>query len=353
MTTLLVLGGGGPAGVNFIRALRESNLSLRIIAFDRNPYHLKLVEPHADGCYWQEEETLEKRVDELNRLIKTQQVDFIHAQPDSEVAFLSEHREAIQAKCCLPTIEVIRSCQDKLATLNLWSLTGVRTVWHQPVDMSDILEEKIFPCWLRATRGAGGRGSTPVSKATTAISWMNYWRSRGMDWDFVAEELLPGRNIAVQTLWQDGRLVCSVARERVEYIYPNLAPSGITGTPSVARTIVDGKHYEETASQAVMAVDSHPQGVYGVDFKEDKNGHPQPTEINVGRFFTTSLLTAHLGCNMPALYVRGLLGEKLSYINSCETIEAGIHWIRHMDSQPVLIDEECISKWFLNHRDPT
>ena len=71
--------------------------------------------------------------------------------------------------------------------------------------------------------------------------------SRGCGWwidekgmaasDFMASEMLPGREFAYQSVWQDGQLVAGQARERVEYLYGHLTPSGQTSTPSVARTV--------------------------------------------------------------------------------------------------------------------
>ena len=43
-----------------------------------------------------------------------------------------------------------------------------------------------------------------------------------MRWKFIAQEYLPGKNVAVHTLWKKGELIVAQARERLEYIYPYL-----------------------------------------------------------------------------------------------------------------------------------
>ena len=64
----------------------------------------------------------------------------------------------------------------------------------------------------------------------------------------------------------------------------------------------------ELASRAVTAVDPEATGVFCVDLKEDEGGR-LVTEINAGRFFTTSNFLAEAGANMPYSYVRLALGE--------------------------------------------
>ena len=78
-----------------------------------------------------------------------------------------------------------------------------------------------------------------------------------------------------------------MARERLEYIYAYLAPSGITGTPAVQKTV----HYDavnKTGTEAVLSIDPKFNGIASVDLKENAAGEPCVTEINPGRMFTTS-----------------------------------------------------------------
>jgi carbamoyl-phosphate synthase large subunit len=344
MISILVLGAGGVAGINFARALQESKNEYYLIGMDLNPYHLKLLEATraTHGCYLQEEKEPEARIQEINRIVQHHDIDIVHAQPDPEVAFLSENRDQILGRKLLPTKEAIRICQDKRRCVQHWIEAGIRTAWCKPIPGP----APEYPCWIRATRGAGGRGSTFSSGPAVTSHWLAYWQVRGVDWSFVAEEYLPGRNIAVQTLWNQGELLGTVARERIEYIYPHAAPSGITGSSSVTRTIQDGDLLEDLAKRAVLAVDPSPNGAYGVDFKGDRDGILQPTEINAGRFITMSLLTARLGNNMPDMFVRLASGQEVKS-EEFKSIPGGTYWLRHMDSPPILVEEENITKWLL------
>jgi carbamoyl-phosphate synthase large subunit len=71
--------------------------------------------------------------------------------------------------------------------------------------------------------------------------WMKLWILRGkanID-DFMLQQFLPGRNIAWDSFWYEGKLIASFTRERLEYPLKHISPSGITGTPSVSRIIID------------------------------------------------------------------------------------------------------------------
>jgi carbamoyl-phosphate synthase large subunit len=142
------------------------------------------------------------------------------------------------------------------------------------------------PFWLRARHGAGARGAILARDKGEAIDWINFWRHRHPDLDFVAEEFLPGRDLAWSSIWWRGELITSFLRERVEYLYPNLTMEGLTGTPTIAR-IVHDEIANATAKATVLAVDEGAHGLFSVDMREDEDGVPRPTEINAGRGFTT------------------------------------------------------------------
>jgi len=168
--------------------------------------------------------------------------------------------------------------------------------------------------------------------------------------EFMVQKYLSGRNIAWQSVWKNGTLLTSQARERVEYIYPNLAPSGITGTPTVQRTLNESK-IDKAAVIAVTSVHKKPHGIYSVDLKENQDGQPIPTEINCGRFFTTSYFFAYAGqmfnnsilTNMPYVYVMNGLDKFVPYGKNYNVLDEGIYWIRHIDCGHKLTKEECIN----------
>ena len=108
--------------------------------------------------------------------------------------------------------------------------------------IEDAFSDLGAPLWVRARHGAGGRLSLLCNDSEEARLWVQLWVRRGAEiGEFIIQEYLPGRNIAWDSLWADGKLVTSYARERLEYPFRHISPSGITGTPSVARIVHDAR----------------------------------------------------------------------------------------------------------------
>ncbi len=359
MKKVMILGAGGPAGVNVLKSLQSADEPMELYGSDMNTYHIEYFRPLVKNAYLVPRCTAPNYIDIINHIIETHGIEVIHPQPDIEVKVLSENREKFKAKCLLPSKEIVRICQDKFLSSERWAQKGFQTV-KSIILRDDHLEEDIERAfselgpnlWIRATQGAGGTGSTPANSKDIIIHWIKYWRSRGEKWTFIAQENLTGRNVAFQSLWYKGELVVSQARERVEYIYPYLAPSGVTGTPTVAKTIHD-EMVNKMATEAVLAIDPNATGIFCVDIKYDSRGNPMPTEINIGRFFTTSYFFSHAGkvynrwyANMPYLVVKLACGESvdLKSIPKYNILPANLYWIRHIDCGHHLVEEAKLEK---------
>jgi carbamoyl-phosphate synthase large subunit len=353
---ILCTGAGGPAGINFTKSLQISPEKVFLAGTEASKYFLHLSQTDAhyhvprakDGNY----------IEKLNEIIRKEKIEFVHAQPDVEVEAVSENREKIEANVFLPSKEAVRACQDKLESAKMWKSKNVpvaKTVEiRDETDVKKAFEKLGKPIWIRARHGAGGKGSTPADSMETAASWIRYWKSRGVAWEFIAQEHLPGRNIAFHSLWKEGQLVTSMARERLEYIYPYLAPSGIMGTPAVQRTLHD-ERVNQIGTQAVLAIDENFTGIASVDLKENSEGTPCLTEINPGRMFTTSYFFSYASkvlrddycANIPYLYTRLAFKESIPKMPKYNVLPADIYWIRHMDAPARLVrDGEVIGAMY-------
>jgi carbamoylphosphate synthase large subunit len=343
---LLSTGAGGPAGINFVMSLRIAPEKMFIVGTEASGYYLHLAP--TDRQYLIPRAKEPGYIDKLNEIIHKEKIDFLHAQPDVEVEVVSEKREKIEANVFLPSKKAVRACQDKLESANIWKKKNVpvaRTIeLHTEQDIDKAFEEFGNPIWIRARHGAGGRGSTPADNRETAVAWIRYWKSRNVNWEFIAQEHLPGRNIGFHSLWKDGELVTSMGRERIEYIYPNLAPSGIMGTPAVQKTVHD-KTVNKIGTKAVLAIDPDFNGIACVDLKENKDGVPCVTEINPGRMFTTSfffsyaskILRKDYNVNIPYLYVKLAFKESIPDTQKYDALPENVYWIRHMDAPARLV----------------
>lgn len=327
----MVTGAGGPAGIGVTRSLKVAGHE--IIGTDYDKWALNFAEtkikhlvPHASDPHY---------ITILNELIEAYKVDFLHAQPDPEVAVVSEARYVLKAITMLPRIETVAVCQDKMMTNRRLLGTGVpvpKTVNILGNDLSDAANLLGPEFWVRDRRGAAGRGAWHVlpSRHCEAAAWIasnNGWHT------FIASEYLPGACVTWQSVWCDGALVCAQSRERLEWAMANRSPAGVTGVTGVARTI-SRSDVAEIGEACVRALDHKPNGIYGVDMKEDHRGTPRVTEVNIGRFFTTIEFFTQMGLNMPDLYVRAGMGLRWK---EPEKLPDDWYWIRSMDSLPRLV----------------
>lgn len=334
---MLVTGAGGAAAANFVASLRSAPEPFYIVGADIKPYHLELADvqqrylvPAADHLDY---------LEAINRVIEREQIELVHPQPDMEVKMLSENRESIQARLFLPSRETITLCQNKqalIARLTSENIPAPRSILLQTgSDLTQAIDELIprsGKVWLRAIHGAGARASLPVTTFEQGRAWIDYWEeSRAVGWSkFMACEFLPGAEFAFQSLWRRGELITSQARQRLEYLYGYLTASGQTSTPSVAVT-VHRDDVNDISTRAVRAVDPSANGVFCVDLKENIDGVPCVTEINAGRFFTTSNFFAEAGSNMPYYYVTLAFGEPLAQLPCYNAVPQGYYWVRMMD----------------------
>ena len=345
---ILCTGAGGPAGINFTMALRAAPEKMALVGTDSNEYFLNLAITKAKYLVPRAKDPA--YIDKLNEIIQKEKIEFLHAQPDVEVEVVSENREKLNAPVFLPSKAVVKACQDKLESAKVWKKKGVpvaRTIEvRKDEDIDRAFLEFGSPIWVRARHGAGGKGSTPAENRETAVAWIQYWKSRNVDWEFIAQEHLPGRNIAFHSLWKEGELVTSMARERLEYIYAYLAPSGITGTPAVQRTVHD-EAVNRVGTDAVLAIDSGFSGIASVDLKMNAKGVPCVTEINPGRMFTTSYFFSYASkvlrkdyyANIPYLYTKLAFKESIPDMPKYNVLPADVYWIRHMDAPARLVKD--------------
>ncbi len=336
MTRILITGAGGSPSTNFVRSLRLAPEPFHLVGTDADEFLLMraetnsryLVPPASDPDY----------LDILNGIIDEEQVDLVHAQNDTEVGFLSEHRERVHARTFFPSKETVRICQDKFLSYERWRAAGLVVPTTVVIgDASDL--EAAFTSfgghmWVRDSTGAGGRGSLPVHDLETARAWLDLRQGWGR---YTASELLESQTITWMSLWHEGELVLAQGRKRLYWELGKLSQSGVSGATGAAVTVADPQ-VDEIARAAVLAIDPAPDALFGVDLTYDNKGVPNPTEINIGRFFTTHLFFTRLGVNMPYVFVKLACGEPLPDIpQKLNPAREGMVWIRGIDFEPVLV----------------
>ena len=80
----------------------------------------------------------------------------------------------------------------------------------------------------------------------------------------------------------------------------------------------------------------------------DKRGMPNPTEINISRFFTTMLFFTKAGLNMPEIFKDiALYGELPQLEKNINPLPTDLMWMRGMDVVPRLMTADNINSEIL------
>lgn len=353
MIKVLVLGAGGSPAINFVKALKMVKPPLgygrllteewaekwKPITYGIDTNHFNLEVANTDYKYFLH--SYSTKLEKLNELIEREEINFVHAQPDNEVLWLAENKHKIKAHTLVPDEKVVRKCQNKIVCNILLKSRGV------PVPESSSfssLGDINFPVWFRIAKGQGGYGSLLIDNVGLLFAWRNYWRKKGIeDEEMMISEYLPGNEVSWLSLWKSGKLITSQARTREAWLKPANSPTGISGTTAVQRTI-HSKNVNKIGYDTIHAIDGKPNGIYVVDMKENKLGKFHVTEINCGRFFTTSDFIPHLGVNIPYIYVLAGLNMPLPKVKKYNCVPEGFYWIRVLDAESKVFNGKWTSQ---------
>ena len=334
---ILLTGCGGVPAQNVVWSLQHSEDKYHIIGVESDKFNIALTEGFSQK-YLVPAARDSRYSAIINQIAERENAELIHAQPDVEVGVLSEKREEIQTRLILPSKEAVKVCHDKykfIKTLQKRGLPVAESFLLKNEDDLEIATKKLgSKIWVRAIRGVvGGRGSLPTENIQHAKMWIDYWNGWGT---FVAEEYLPGRNLAWQGAYFEGKIIGSIAYERIRYIVSHVSPSGITGNISVGR-IIDEEEVHKLARKTVETIDSKPTGVFGVDMKGNVDNVICVTEVNPGRFFAPCYMYASAGYNLVQMFFDVAFGE--ANPNDFEDkahIPENLYWIRGIDTKPVV-----------------
>lgn len=334
MKRVLITGAGGAPALNFTRSLRMVEEPFYLIGLDSDKHHL--VRAETDETHLVPSAGEADYLPVLRQVIEESGAELLFAQPDTEIEALSERREELGIGTFWPSKKSVAVCQDKFATYNVWQAAGLRVpetkLIERPADLESFMR-KHGDVWIRAVRGAAGRGSFHTSNLEQAHAWIQFnggWET------FTAAEYLSPDSVTWQSIWNHGRLVVAQGRRRLYWEFADRAPSGITGITGAAVTVAD-EQVDEISLKAIEAIDPEPHGIFSVDLTYDRNGIPNPTEINIGRFFTTHLFFTVAGLNMPYIAVQLGYGEEPPALASpINPLPSGLVWVRGMDKDPII-----------------
>lgn len=350
MKKILIAGCGGAPSEGVVNSLLLCDKGDEIIGMGSEPSDLilsnakrKYIIPYAND---------ERYESELMKILDKEKPDLIHFQNDLEVFEASKIRDKILAtgtKIYMPDHEVIDTCVNKYKSYLKWEAADVKVprniMIHSEKELKQSFEELADEngyIWLRASSiGGGGKGALPTNDYEFACRWIE--RYKGWS-DFVAAEMLTPNTVTWLSLWHEGKLVVAQARIRKGWTHGNRTLSGVTGVTKVGQTISDDI-VNKIAEDAIKAISPKPHGVFGVDMAYDKNGIPNPTEINISRFFTTVFFFTAAGLNMPKMFKDIVLHNEFPNLEKpINPLRDGLLWFRGMDTKPLLMHEDDVMK---------
>lgn len=335
MKRILVTAAGGSPATNFIRSLKASPEKYYYIGLDCNKFYINRSE--TDESYLVPKAADPNYIPVLQKIIKKTKPDFLYAQSDLEIAVISQHLDKLAVKTFLPSGQTIEICQSKYLSNKCWAEHGIKTprttLLKDERDLRSAFAEYGPTLWLRAINSpGGGKGSFKAEYYSIAKEWIDYNKGWG---EFTASECLTDKTVTWSSIWKNGKLIVSQGRLRHFWEFGNRAPSGVTGITGAGSTYTS-KLLDKIAEKSVRAIDQKPDGIFCVDFTYDDAGTPNPTEINIGRFFTTISFFTEAGLNMPHIYLKTAFDEPVNIEKVYGPLENGLCWIRGMDFLPKL-----------------
>jgi len=346
MKKIYLGGSGGAPTNNVIRSLRESGNEY-LIGASCIPTDLFLAD--VDERHYVPPAKAVEYPQRFLSLLASVKPDMAHFQNDNEIKVVSSIRDEIKelgVMLYMPDDKVIRDCIDKERSYTLWSAAGIRVPRTKLLETTNDLRnafDTLGPrIWIRAIEGAAGKGALPTDNYEFAYSWIDNFKGWGT---FTASECLTADTVTWLSIWYRGDLVVAQTRKRRSWNFSDRTLSGVTGITGVGETWSDDTT-TRVATDSILAIDSCPHGIYGVDMTFDSSGFPNPTEINISRFFTTVYFFTKAGLNMPRIFTDIALYEKFPVLDrKINPLPDGLLWIRGMDTEPALVQPDDYKKF--------
>ncbi|QIZ52421.1 carboxylate--amine ligase [Dickeya zeae] len=350
---IVITGAGSAQSNGVINSLLMANDGEEIIGLGSDPADLMLCKAHKKYLMPHSKDPSYKK--SLLAVLDAEKPQMIHFQHDAELAIALKFQDEIEAtgaKLLVPDYETIDTCVRKYETWVKFRDAGITVpkniLLHSHDDLKLAFQDlggEDGTIWIRANAiGGGGLGSLPTSDYDEAVEWIDKHNGWG---NFIAAELLTKKTVTSLSIWKDGELIIAQSRSRHGWVHSALSPSGVTGVTKVGETCSDPV-VDDIARRAVLAVSEVPNGIYGVDMTYDRNGIPNPTEINISRFFTTIQFFAEAGLNMPKILKDIVLYNKYPDLpEKVNPLPNGLLWLRGMDCLPKLTTQKEIEATLL------
>lgn len=245
----------------------------------------------------------------MEKIISENEIEYAIVIPEPEVLYWCEHPFDVKFYNIPP--KFAKAVLSKASLYSLLQGTGLVPDFQlvpKNVTAEDIVLK--YPMWIRdySEGTTSGMGSYMPSDFEHLSAWLTI--NDNVE-TFMLSEFLPGRNLACFLLYENGKLLKYGVAERQTYLMAKVAVSKITGNTNQGKLLNDEEPFV-VAKEAVETITAKTgekmNGLVVVDLKEDIEGHPKVTEINIRHVAFTSSF-ANGGLNFSEIQLLLLSGQ--------------------------------------------
>lgn len=275
----------------------------------------------------------------MQRIIDENNIQYAVIIPEPEVLYWSENPFNVKFHRIPPKFaKSVLSKYSLYALLQGSGLTPEFQLVPKNVKPEDIKLK--FPMWIRdySEGTTSGMGSFMPKNFDQLSAWLKI--NENVD-TFMLSEYLPGRNLACFLLYDNGKLLKYGVAERQTYLMAKVAVSRITGNTNQGKLLNDTRVFD-VARSAVEKILEHTgetmNGLVVVDLKEDVDGKPMVTEINIRHVaFTSSFANAGLNFSETQFLLLTGQGDKITPELTVEFPDDNLI-LRDVDGLPLYIE---------------
>lgn len=284
----------------------------------------------------------------MKKIIEENEIEYAFVIPEPEALFWSEH--PFDVKFMKIPAEFGREVLSKRKLYENLEESGLAPKF-QVLDTKSLLQNPDYikldyPMWIRdySEGTTSGKGSYLANDYEHLCAWIKI--NENID-TFMLAEYLPGRNLACFLSYNSGKLIQYGVAQRINYLMGKVAVSGITGNTSYGKLLNYNECYEIALKgvNKILDIAKVPMnGLIVVDLKEDENGVPLITEINLRHVAFTSTF-ANAGLNFSETQLLCMMNRKNEIkIKGTITFPENNAMLRDVDGLPIYIDNFSIPK---------
>ena len=332
---ILITGIGGPTPLGVAKSLKLANKNVRIIGVDSSKYAPGHFDSIYDKTYVIPKASENNYWTTINNLVEAENICYAFVIPETEVIEWSKKQseEKVPCKCILPDFKVASFMFDKLKVSNLLEplkLSPATYAIDSIGSINESLDKLDYPFWVRVNKTAGAVGAMKINSNEDLNDWIRIQKNE----DFIASDYLPGRNYAAKLFFYKSNVILTASGERIEYLMPNLSPTRITGMCARGK-LINNPDLIKKAELAIRKVYEFNNvidicGMFTVDFKEDADGNPLITEINIRPVSFIYAFTLG-GVNFPQKMIDLIINNDLDLSRVDYVFEHEYYFVRGVD----------------------